>query len=211
MIKTLSVVAVLTLLAGPVQGQKCEGVSDVIQEQFKVSSGGTLDLDLDAGDVVVTRGNAGALTVRAERCGGSREQLARHKLSADKRGNNVEITSRLDGDRGFSFFGRRRSMRVVIRVTVPPDYNVDFTSGAGNVTISDVVGGVEGQTGAGNLLLTEVRGPVSVSTGSGNISLHEVLGRVELQTGAGNIELKKVEGELDANTGAGNITAEIVR
>lgn len=211
MIRILSLAVLLVLLVEPARGQKCDGVSDIVEERFKVSAGGTVELDLDAGDLVITRGQAGSLTVRAERCGDSQDQLNIHELTAQKSGNNVEIVSRLGSHRGFSIFGRRRNVRVVVRAVVPPDFNVDFTSGAGNVSITDIVGAVDGETGAGNLILTEVRGPVDISTGSGNISLRQVLGRVDLQTGAGNIELKNVEGELSAQTGAGNITAEIER
>ena len=211
-LRLVPVVVILAILVGPAQAQKCDGVLDVVEDRFKVSSGGTLELDLDAGDVEVRRGGAGAVVVRAERCVASRDELRHHEMSTEKSGNNVEVVSRHDDGRGFNIFGRsRRHMRVVIKATVPSDYSVDFNSGAGNVRIEDLVGSVDGQTGAGNLSLTDVRGPVDISTGSGNIHLREVLGRVSLQTGAGNVELRNVEGELDVQTGAGNITAEIDR
>jgi DUF4097 and DUF4098 domain-containing protein YvlB len=205
-------IAALALVAMPAEARECDGVADVVEEQFKVSSGGTLELDLDAGDIEIRRGNAGTVVVRADRCASSREQLREHEMTAEKSGNDVEVVSRLGSDRGFSLFGRgRRSLRVVITATIPADYNVDFSSGAGNVVVRDAVGAVSGETGAGNLSLTTVRGPVAISTGSGNVVLRAVLGQVEVQTGAGNVELRDVEGELNVQTGAGNIVAEIVR
>ena len=168
--------------------------------------------DLDAGDVEITRGKGGALIVRAERCAQSREQLRDHEWSTEKRGDDVEVVSRVSDSGGFSIFGRsRNSVRVVVKASLPADFNLEFNTGAGNVTVRDVVGAVSGQTGAGNLSLRAVRGPVDLSTGSGNATLDEVLGRVEIQTGAGNVELNSVEGELAVQTGAGNITARIGR
>lgn len=206
------VVALVVFAAHPVYGDDCKGVLDVIEDSFKVSEGGTLELDMDAGDVEITRGRGNNVVVRAERCASSREQLRQHDMSAEKSGNDVAVVSRYGGQRGFAIFGRsRRDLSVTIRAQIPANYSVDFTSGAGNVRVSDVVGAVSGSTGAGNLTLTSVRGPVDMSTGSGNVILTAVLGRVEIRTGAGNVELRDVEGELEVQTGAGNITAEIGR
>ncbi|HEX7069814.1 MAG TPA: DUF4097 family beta strand repeat-containing protein [Rhodothermales bacterium] len=211
-IRQFMLMAALVLAALPADARECDGIADVVEERFKVSSGGTLELDLDAGDIDVRRGNAGAVVIRADRCASSREQLREHEMTAEKSGNNVEVVSRLGSDRGFSLFGRgRRSLRVVISAIIPSDYNIDFSTGAGNVVIRDAVGAVSGETGAGKLVLTSVRGPVEISTGSGNVELREILGQVDVQTGAGNVELRDVEGALSVQTGAGNVVAEIVR
>ena len=194
------------------QARDCEGTLDVLEERFEVRPGGSVDLELDAGGLEVVRGSGNHVVVRAERCADSRDALARHHFTASRSGNDVSVVSQRDEGRARSWFGRGRDeLRVVLKVTVPTEYGIRFSSGAGDVTLADITGPVRGQTGAGNLTLTSVRGSVDVTTGSGNVLFERVLGQVNVQTGAGNVELLDVEGGLRVQTGAGNISAEIAR
>lgn len=195
-----------------VYARDCKENVDVVERRFDVEAGGILELDIDAGNLEVTRGPANRVIVRAERCTQSRDALAGHKLTANQTGKNVAVVSQRGGSGGRSWFGRGRDdLKVVIKVTVPTEYGVRFSSGAGDVAITDLTGPVRGQTGAGNLTLISVRGPVEITTGSGNVRLERVLGQVQVQTGAGNVEMRDVEGGLHVQTGAGNISVEIAR
>ena len=191
-------------------------IRDTVKKSFKVRPGGTLYMDIDHGNLEVTTVRSEAVLVEVERIveeddAEAREILERHHLSMEQRGNDVSIDSRI-GDRD-GLWDRIRShgqIRVRVYVSVPERYNVDFKTGAGNVSIADLVGRVEGQTGAGNVDIGDIAGTVDVSTGSGNISIHAADGRLEANTGAGNIEVREVRGDVDVTTGAGNITARIV-
>lgn len=196
--------------------QAAGDVKDTVKKSFKVRSGGTLFIDIDHGNVEVALTRDDAVRVEVERSVDTNERdearqiLDRHDLAIEQHGNNVSIESRFDKDEGlWSRIKGHTQLKVRVYVLIPEDYNVDFSSGAGNVDIADVRGEVQGRTGAGNISLGFIDGPVEVSSGSGNIHLEGTSGLVEANTGAGNIEVRNVRGEVQINTGAGNITAYI--
>lgn len=193
-------------------------IRDTVKKSFKVRPGGTLFLDMDHGNVgVVTHGGSEVLieverTVKTDVREEAERIFRRHDLTLEERSGNVYLESRFDDDR--SFWNRFRSsnrIHVKVHVTVPERFNIEFTSGAGNVVIGDVAGRIHGRTGAGNIEIGAVDGPVDVSSGSGNVRIEGANGIVEANTGAGNIEVRDVRGEVRANTGAGNIDVYITR
>lgn len=193
-------------------------IKDTVKKSFKVRAGGTLFLDIDHGNVEVTSHSGNEVRVEVERTvtTDSRDEAQRvfdrHDLSIEERSSNVYVESRYDKDQ--SFWGRIKShdrLKVHVRVAIPPQYDVDFTTGAGNVAIGDVSGTVNGRTGAGNIEIGAVNGPVDVASGSGNIEIMGARGLVEANTGAGNVEVREVEGEVRVNTGAGNIQVYITQ
>ncbi len=196
-------------LAGPTD------IIDTVKESFKVQTGGTLIIDIDNGSIVVETTRAHEVRIELERsvavtdAAEAKRVLERHEYSIAQLGNNVEVRSRFDG--AASFFGRRNRDRMRLRATIqiPEQYNVDFTSGSGNVHLADIGGSVHGRTGAGNVLIGRVDGELNVSSGSGNIELSGARGSVTVSTGAGNVSLNEVHGAVEVKTGAGNVSAYI--
>lgn len=191
--------------------------SDAVKKSYDVQSGGTLYLDLDHGNVEVGVTSGERVLIEVERSvdGGSRsaseEMLERHKLSFDQDGRDVSIRSRYD-DKGLSKRWRKHNrMKIRVVVQVPRRYNIDFSSGAGNVDIIDVEGSIDGRTGAGNIVMDGVSGRIDISTGAGNVEVEGDIERAEVGTGAGNISLYGLTGAIEASTGAGNVYAEITR
>lgn len=191
-------------------------IKDTVKESFKVRPGGTLYIDIDHGNVEIESTRDASVRIEVERSVDTNDReeakalLDQHELAMRQHGNNVTLESRLD--RSSSFWGkirRQTQLRVRIYIQVPETYNVDFSSGAGNLRIADLNGDVQGRTGAGNIEIGAVRGVVEVSSGSGNIRVDGALGSVDANTGAGNVEVRDVRGEVRVNTGAGNITAYI--
>lgn len=195
----------------------CAGdIKDTVKESFKVRPGGTLFIDIDHGNVEIESTRDEAVRIEVERVVDTndrdvaKEMLERHELAIRQNGNNVSLESRFDRDQGF--WGKIRGhtqVRVRVVVLVPRQYNVDFSSGAGNVDIADIDGEVRGRTGAGNVRIGAVTGSVDVSSGSGNVRVDGASGLVEANTGAGNVELRDVRGEVRVSTGAGNVEAYI--
>ena len=212
----LPVLVILGFLVGAmtVQAQ----VRDVIQESYKVRTGGRLYIDLDRGNVNVVRGKNDQVYIELERLIDERnrstaaEALQRHRYSIDQRGDDIAIESRFDKDDSFwSRWNNNDRFRLNLTVYVPEQFHVDFRSGAGNVEIDALAGDVEGRTGAGNVSIGAVRGEVHINSGSGNVNVKGARGRIEVRTGAGNVSLRDVQGYADVTTGAGNIEAEITR
>ena len=194
-------------------------IKDTIKsEPYKVRSGGTLYIDLDRGNIEVETTNRDVVTVELERSvnvdnrNDAKRLFEQHTYSFEQKGNDVLVKSRYDEGEGLLGRWRNRSefkLRVIVRV--PTTYNVDFTSGAGNVDIADLEGEVNGRTGAGNIEVGAIRGTVALASGSGNIKVEGASGLIEVRSGAGNIELDDVRGEVEAKTGAGNVVAYIIR
>lgn len=220
--KTSAIFALLAAFLLPVPTAMADGpghlvdIKDTVKRSFKVQSGGTLFLDIDHGNVGVASRPGNEVRIEVERTATTDDRaqaeriFERHDLLLEERSNNVYLESRYDKDE--SFWGRMRShdrFRVSVRVEIPENYNVEFSTGAGNVAIGSVAGRVHGRTGAGNIEIGAVDGPIDVASGSGNISIEGARGMVEANTGAGNVEIRSVRGEVNVNTGAGNVEVSI--
>ncbi len=206
----------LALVAGPGVAKTVQ-IKDTVKKAYDVRPGGTLRLDIDHGNIEVEVGDGDRVLIELERIADADDRekaeaiLERHQYAFDQDGNEITVRSRYDEDEGL--LGRwRKHMRLKIRVyvRVPARFNVDFSSGAGNVAIDGVDGRIEGRTGAGNVELDGVRGLVDVTSGAGNVTVEGAVGRTRVRTGAGNIDLEGLAGAVDASTGAGNVTAEIL-
>lgn len=193
-----------------------QDLRNTIKETFKVRPGGSLYVDIDHGDVQITSAHGNEVLIEVERTAetddrsDAADMFKRHNVSFEQRGGDVYVKGRYD--EAGSTWGRWRNhsrLRVRVFVRVPDRYNVDFSSGGGNIEISNLQGTVRGSTGAGNLKLTSIRGTTELTSGSGNIAVSRAIGRVEINTGAGNVDLRGIQGALEVRTGAGNVTAEI--
>jgi DUF4097 and DUF4098 domain-containing protein YvlB len=193
-------------------------VKDTIKKSYDVRPGGTLHLDMDHGNIEVVATDGNRVIVEMERIARSddreraEQMLELHEYTIEKRGNDVTIQSRYEHETGFMRRWRNRTqLKINVVVKVPERYNVDFTSGAGNVEITEVDGRIDGRTGAGNIVLESIRGIVDVTSGAGNIDVDGDISRADVHTGAGNVSLYGLTGAVEANTGAGNVFAEITR
>ncbi len=215
---TILLLASLMLVAVNVRAADQVDIRDTVKKSFKVRPGGTLFLDVDHGNVEVKSHFGSEVFIEVERTvqSDNRDEakriLDRHDLSLEERSNDVYIESRYDREGGFwSRMSSKTQMKVRVKVRVPSRYNVDFSTGAGNVAIGTITGQVLGRTGAGNIDVGAVDGQVDVASGSGNIDVRGALGGVKANTGAGNVRAKDVRGEVEINTGAGNVEAYITR
>lgn len=216
--RVISLVLALLLATGATAHASEVQVRDVVKKAFDVRPGGTLVVDMDHGNVEVLTTREDRVLIELERIAqaDNREQAQRmidqHVYDFRQVGNDVRIRSRYEDEKGIMRRWRNQS-RIKLRLTVrvPEQYNVDFSSGAGNVEIYAVEGRIEGRTGAGNIELDDVRGTVDITSGAGNIEVGGDVSWAKVHTGAGNIELYNLTGAVEANTGAGNVTAEIMR
>ncbi|MFQ5570419.1 MAG: DUF4097 domain-containing protein [Rhodothermales bacterium] len=215
-LRFLFVALVFVFAASTVQAKSAQ-VRDVIKKSYDVRPGGTINLDIDFGNIEVETTSESRVLIELERIAKSddrarAEQLLKdHEYSFDKTGNTVIVRSRFDRRGGILRRRRGHRLKINVVIKVPERFNVDFSSGAGNVEIVEVDGRIEGRTGAGNITLSGVRGIVDVSSGAGNIEMDGDIERAEVHTGAGNIDLYGLTGAVEASTGAGNVYAEITR
>ena len=211
-------VPALLFIAPTAAADDFKDIKDTVKKSFRVEPGGTLAIDIDKGNVEIRSSSESMVYVEVERTvtvdskEDAKRLLDRHQLEMYQRSNDVIVLSRLeDVGRSWKRWSDRDQVKLRVVVRVPAEYNVDFTTGAGNVEAADIDGRVEGQTGAGNIHIGRVSGEVVVNTGSGNVDIDGARGSVEVNTGAGNVSIGEVGGEVTASSGAGNIEVLITR
>jgi hypothetical protein len=131
------------------------------------------------------------------------------------------------------FFGGQTSERkasgrlwVTLQVNVPRNYNVDISTGGGNIEVNDVNGRVTLNTAGGNIvagnstgsarLTTEgghitiknVGGDLLATTGGGHITTGDITGIATLHTEGGHIQVSSIGGAGHLTTGGGNVFVE---
>jgi len=179
--------------AAPADGQ------DARTKSFSVSKGGTLDVEVDGGDIRIDVWEKNEVLVQVE--GIDEEDLDRLKMS--QKGNTVIVELRRRG-RWWS------SDHTLFNITVPSEFNTDLRTAGGDIEFRGSLSGtVKGKTSGGNVTLGDVKsGRVDLSTSGGNMRTGDIQSDVTLHTSGGNIELGKVGGEANVSTSGGDIRVE---
>jgi hypothetical protein len=193
-------------------------VRDVIKRSYNVRPGGTLFIDLDQGlvEVLPRRGQEVLIEVELTVDVDDREEakalIDQCRINFEQRGDDVHVEVRRDDGAGLRRPGGRwrgRQIAVRIIVHVPERYNLNASTGSGDVRAGNLQGRVHVRTGHGNIHLGSIRGTVDLTTGAGNVDVEGAQQLAKISTGAGNVTLGGVRGEVNVNTGAGNISAAI--
>jgi TonB family protein len=180
--------------------------------ELRVSSGMTLRLNTDLGNVriqTLPQGAASVLrySVHIETDAMSplgQQLLDGYSLTTRETVESVFLTGTLPNTHS-TVYGRHPALRnaqfwVQFVITVPAEFNLDISTGVGDIETSDITGKVALLTQGGNITSGRIGAP-NAQIMSGD----KLLARLE--TGGGHITLKNVGGDLDASTSAGHITA----
>jgi hypothetical protein len=183
--------------------------------QFAVGASPSLELDVDAADVRVTRGSAGVVAVTlTKETHAITQSLAQRDLEAitlDAEQNGDSVTIHVHTPDGPGVFGAaRRSIKLA--VSLPATTNMSVNGGAGNLDVTGITGRMNVQLGAGNVTMRGVmmNGNSSVRAGAGNIEIQSALAPqtdLDLSSSAGNVELTlpgDTRAHVDATTSVGN-------
>jgi len=101
----------------------------------------------------------------------------------------------------------RPELRAQFDIVVPPRFNLDLETQAGDVGVDRLEGQLRVSTGGGDIRTGDVAGPVKVETAIGNITLGNVGQRLEASTQGGSIRVGNVRGNAVLGTGGGEIVA----
>jgi len=107
-------------------------------------------------------------------------------------------------DHGFSFIPR--DARVDLTVTVPKALAVEIDDGSGELTVSDISGGLRVKDGSGSIGIKNIVGDLWIDDGSGEIEVDGVQGNVDIIDGSGETDVRDVTGDLSIDDGSGGIT-----
>ncbi len=203
------------------------GVPRAVAERsdtLQTKEGLTLRLTTDLGSVRIVPLEAGAApvvrySVRIEtdaRPPLAEKLLARYSLTAKATPLGVEIAGSLPSLATRS--GNDAQFWVHYEVAVPATYNVEVSTGAGDIYAQDINGAASlitqgGNIAAGRIGFTELRaGPADrptakLSTQGGHIRVMDVAGDLDAFTAGGHISAGNIAGDAMLRTGGGHIRA----
>jgi DUF4097 and DUF4098 domain-containing protein YvlB len=107
----------------------------------------------------------------------------------------------------FHLFGSTHNS-VSVTLHVPPDSDLDVSSGDGNVTSQPVSGNIHIITGDGNITVTGTKGNLKLHTGDGNIQGADIDGSLDADTGDGRVQVRGRFDSLNLKSGDGSIDAD---
>jgi DUF4097 and DUF4098 domain-containing protein YvlB len=175
---------------------------NTVHRTFNVGSGGTLHVDADVGDVHVTSGSAGVVSIEVKRRGSS-EEVRNDHLTFDQSGSDVTVRSRAEHES--LWFHWSRSLDVHYEITIPSRYNIDIKTSGGDITGSDIGGNADVHTSGGDVKLGRVSGTVRAKSSGGDVTIESAGGTVNANTSGGDVVIREAAGNLEAKTSGGSI------
>lgn len=195
-----------------------------------VKGAGTLRVNIELGNVRVFTDERAQISFRAaveadSRDPGAQEFLRQFKITARAIAGGVEISARIPWQ------GLRARFHSEVELHIPRAYNLEVTTGGGNLEVQDVDGRVTLLSAGGNISVgrvggtgvsggaernaaTKDRAPKSVGafaarleTQGGQISVGDVAGSLRAITAGGHILAGNVAGDAVLQTGGGQVVA----
>src|SRR6201984_1277832 len=99
----------------------------------------------------------------------------------------------------------RGRLWVTVEVNVPKNYNIELSTGGGNIETEDINGRLGISAAGGNILAGNVGGPARLSTDGGHITVKNVAGDLMASTGGGHITTGSIAGNATLHTVGGHI------
>jgi DUF4097 and DUF4098 domain-containing protein YvlB len=163
-----------------------------------------LELANAAGDVNITEGAAGAVTIHAEvRASGFGFEDPQKRLSDiisnppfEQRGDTIRIGKDLI---------RMRNIAIEYTIQVPHDTEISSTIASGAQTIRNVRGPVNVKAASGSIRVEKIGRDVQLSTASGSISATDVGGDVHVSSVSGSVTVANIKGDVRVKAIAGVI------
>ena len=198
---SLALFAALAVLAGCHVGPS---VSGSFARSFSVNGPIRLELTNAAGDVNITEGAAGTVTIHAEvRASGFGFEDPQKRLSAivsnppvEQRGSTIRIGKELS---------RMRNITIAYTIQVPHDTEVSSSIAAGAQTIRNIRGPVKVQAASGSIRVEKIDRDAQLSTASGTVSTNDVGGDVRVSSASGTVTVSNTKGDVRVNAIAGVI------
>lgn len=171
----------------------------VITKTLTVEKGGTLEVNLNPGDVYVKTWDKNEILVKVD----GLDEDETDELRITQKNGNVEIE--YDGRMGWG-----RSAEYYF--TIPNAYSIDVNTTGGDIAIQDnVKGSVQLQTMGGDIDLRSVDGNLKVETMGGDIEMSNATGEAYISTQGGNIKVGKLSGSTkEIKTMGGDISIDEV-
>lgn len=164
-----------------------------VKQQFQVSPGETLRVNLRNGSIAVT--GSGGTTVSVEATVDGRGDGP--GLAVRRTGKVVEVVQDLSGRHG--------NGRAKVKVTVPQTFDLDLQTMGGSIAVDNVRGSLSGRTMGGELVLSRLGGTLAMSTHGGNVVVRDVDAQGSVTTMGGEVLFENVRGGVKGSSMGGNV------
>jgi len=211
-IKRISVLISVFLLCVLIINQSNAQVHS-IEKSYVVGPGGTLRMNIAAGNIIVRGWEYDEVQIQAD-VHGSARALDNLELRFEQDRDDVIVRTERGQRRTFRGWRSGRSERIDFTIYVPFDYNIRINLAAGRVDVDDIDGSVRVQTSAGSTHISNIYGPIDVNTSAGsiNVSLLDNPDRVSLSTSTGSISIvvpEEINARFSLNTSIGRVRCSL--
>lgn len=178
--------------------------SDVIVDKtFKTKEGKTLIFESSAGDIRIYTTDKPEVRIKIY---GDQDALDRIDLIYSENSDGMKIKVK----RISSFWGLfSKSFYVDYDLIVPKNFNLDISSGGGDVYLKNLIGNLRIKTSGGDVKIEGIEGDVNVSTSGGDIILKKISGKVKASTSGGDIKLEEIYGDVNCTTTGGDVRVQM--
>jgi len=183
-------------------------------KSFKVTSGGSLNVELQVGNINIQTWDKEEVQVKVE----GLSEAAFKNLDTELKGN--ELTVRYENNED------ETEDEVTFTFTVPLKFNLDLKTMGGNISLKNNINGnvlidtyggeinaknINGaaniETKGGDITLVEINGNCNVNSYGGDISISLINDKnAKVSTNGGDINIKKTSGGVSVKTYGGDIT-----
>ena len=179
-------------------------VSGSFSRTYTVSGPIRLELSNASGDVDISEGAAGTVSIHAEvRASGFGFENPQKRLDdivsdppTEQRGDTIRIGKD---------FSRMRNVSITYKIQVPHDTEVDATVASGAENIRDLRGPVKVRSASGSINVEKIDRDTQLSTASGTISAESIGGDVQVSSASGNVTITNNKGDARVHVASGVI------
>src|SRR5262245_25318649 len=177
-------------------------------ETFSTPGKVRLEISIPSGDVDLEAVEGDTTTVELQVHGRDGEEHERDtEIAMRQRGDRYEVVIAAAKNRGFNFI-RGRDYR--LRVTSPPETDVEAKLASADVDGRGRFGDVRIQTASGDIELEDVGGLVRIDSASGDVHVDRA-GELKLNSASGDVEVDELLRGGDVNTASGDVELKNVR
>jgi DUF4097 and DUF4098 domain-containing protein YvlB len=170
-------------------------VSDRI-ESFEVGERVEVDASTTAGEIVVTPGSPGTVTVSLTGPGAPSYRV-------ERRGDVISV----EPERGGLV---RRFSSTDVRLDVPPQTSLVLSSASGEIIVNAAVEDLTASSASGDVKAGAVARSAKIRTASGDVYLDRVGDRLGIETASGDVRVGEVGRDLVVTTASGDIWIDAV-
>jgi hypothetical protein len=153
----------------------------------------SIDLSTAAGDCVIKKGNTDAVQVKVTYTYDDDDFTPKMEKSGSRLGLEEK------------FHGRNSSGSSKWELTVPDGLEIEFSSGSGDLVLSDLKGEMDFNSGSGDAHIDDFEGELKGNSGSGDFHMKNVKGEIKINSGSGDHHISDSELMAKANTGSGDV------